>query len=108
MSSAWGKGYGTEGSIALIHHGFANTAITRVYAETMAVHVGSRRVMEKVGMRLVREFHSDWPVRMEGDEHGDVEYAVTRAEWESLRPLRGGEAGEVDLAEHEEQFGRLP
>jgi RimJ/RimL family protein N-acetyltransferase len=98
VSSAWGKGYGTEGSIALIHHGFANTAITRVYAETMAVHVGSRRVMEKVGMRLVREFHSDWPVRMEGDEHGDVEYAVTRAEWESSRPLRGGEAGEVDLS----------
>ena len=86
VSSAWGKGYGTEGSIALIDHGFANTPITRVYAETMAINIGSRRVMEKAGMRLIREFHSDWPVRIEGDEHGDVEYAITRAEWESSRP----------------------
>ena len=43
-------------------------------------------------MRLIREFHSDWPVRIDGDEYGDVEYAITRAEWESSRPVRG-EAG---------------
>ena len=85
VSSAWGKGYGTEGSIALIDRGFANTPITRVYAETMAVHIGSRRVMEKAGMRLIREFHADWPVRIPGDELGDVEYAITRDEWEAAR-----------------------
>jgi hypothetical protein len=56
----------------------------RVYAETMAVNRGSRRVMEKAGLRLVRRFHQPWPERIEGDEHGDVEYALTRAEWEEL------------------------
>jgi RimJ/RimL family protein N-acetyltransferase len=47
----------------------------------MAVHTGSRRVMEKAGMRPVRTFHADWPDRIPGDEHGDVEYAITREEW---------------------------
>ena len=51
----------------------------------MVVNVASRRVMEKVGMRLVRTFHADWPVRIDGDEHGDVEYVVTRREWEATR-----------------------
>ena len=56
-----------------------------MYAETMVVHSGSWRVMEKAGMRRVRTFHADWPVRIPGDEHGDVEYAITRAEWEADR-----------------------
>jgi hypothetical protein len=36
-------------------------------------------------MRLVREFHADWPVRIPGDEQGDVEYAITREEWAAAR-----------------------
>jgi GrpB-like predicted nucleotidyltransferase (UPF0157 family)/L-amino acid N-acyltransferase YncA len=80
--SAWGKGYGTEGSIALIRRGFTELGVRRVIAATMVTHTGSRRVMEKAGMRLVRTFHQDWPYPIPGDEHGDVEYAITREEWE--------------------------
>jgi hypothetical protein len=29
----------------------------------------------------VRTFHQEWPERIEGDEHGDVEYALTKADW---------------------------
>jgi RimJ/RimL family protein N-acetyltransferase len=79
--SAWGNGYATEGAIALIRKGFEELGVRRVVAETMAVHTGSRRVMEKAGMRPVRTFHADWPDRIPGDEHGDVEYAITREEW---------------------------
>jgi RimJ/RimL family protein N-acetyltransferase len=78
---AWGHGFGTEGSQALIDHGFEMLGVERVVAETMVVNTASRRIMEKVGMRDVRTFHADWPVRIPGDEHGDVEYAITRAEW---------------------------
>ena len=85
MKSAWGKGYATEGSRALIDMGFTTSDIARVVAETMVVHTASRRVMEKAGLRLVRTFHADWPVRVLGDEHGDVEYVVTREEWEAQR-----------------------
>jgi RimJ/RimL family protein N-acetyltransferase len=82
---AWGHGFATEGSRALIDKGFADLGVERVNAEAMAVHVASRRVMEKAGLRFVRTFHADWPVRIPGDEEGDVEYAITRAEWEADR-----------------------
>ena len=80
-SSAWGKGYATEGSRALISKGFTELGVQRVVAETMAVNSASRRVMEKAGLRYVRTFHQEWPERIEGDELGDVEYALTRVDW---------------------------
>ena len=82
---AWGNGYATEGSIRLIDRGFLTGRIRRVLAETMAVNVASRRVMEKAGMRLVRTFNAEWPVRIPGDEEGDVEYAITFDEWRAAR-----------------------
>jgi RimJ/RimL family protein N-acetyltransferase len=87
--SAWGKGYGTEGSIALIDKGFTERDVRRVVAQTVVVHTGSRRVMEKAGMQVARIFHQDWPYRIPGDEHGDVEYAITREEWEAQRASGG-------------------
>jgi RimJ/RimL family protein N-acetyltransferase len=83
---AWGHGYATEGSRALIDKAFTDLGVRRVHAETMAVHVASRRVMERSGLRYVRTFHQDWPYPIPGDEQGDVEYALTRAEWEEQRP----------------------
>ena len=83
----WGRGLATEGSRALIDHAFLHTPAHRVTAETMAVHVASRRVMEKSGMSLVKHFTADWPVRIDGDEHGDVQYAITREEWQERRQM---------------------
>ncbi len=59
----WGLGYATEGSRALVDTAFRDLGARRVYAETMAVHEASRRVMEKAGLRHVRTFHQEWPVR---------------------------------------------
>lgn len=81
--AAWGRGLATEGSRALVDLAFERLGARRVVAETMAVHVASRRVMEKAGLSLVRAFHADWPDRIPGDEHGDVEYAVTREQWQA-------------------------
>lgn len=83
--SAWGKGYATEGARALIRRAFTDLGARRIYAQTMAVNAASRRVMEKCGLRHVRTFHGDWPAPIEGHEQGEVEYAVTREEWE-LQP----------------------
>jgi RimJ/RimL family protein N-acetyltransferase len=80
--SAWGKGYATEGSRALIRKGFTELGVRRVVASTMAVNTASRRVMEKAGLTLARTFHQTWPDPIEGAEHGEVEYALTKAEWE--------------------------
>ena len=86
----WGKGYATEGSRALIDKGFAEFGVERVNASTMAVNIGSRRVMEKAGLRFARLFHADWPVSIPGDEEGDVEYAIDRAQWEADRAADAG------------------
>jgi RimJ/RimL family protein N-acetyltransferase len=85
---AWGKGYATEGARALIRKGFTDFGVQRVVASTMFVHVASRHVLEKAGLKLVRTFHQAWPVRIDGDEKGDVEYALTRAEWACATGVR--------------------
>jgi RimJ/RimL family protein N-acetyltransferase len=87
--SAWGKGFATEGSRALIRKGFTELGVRRVVAETMAVNTASRRVMEKSGLTYVRTFHQEWPDRIEGEEHGDVEYALTKADWGRQVTKRG-------------------
>lgn len=84
-ASAWGKGYATEGSLALIRKGFTELGMRRVYAQTMAVNVASRRVMEKAGMRHARTLHLTWDDPIDGSEHGEVEYELTRQEWEQAR-----------------------
>ena len=90
--AAWGKGYATEGSRALIDKAFAELGATRVFAYALAIHAASRRVMVKSGLRIIRRFHLDWPYKIPGDEHGDVEYAITRDEWRQDRrqAARGG------------------
>ena len=67
----------------MIRKGFTELGVKRVYAETMVVNIASRRVMEKAGLRYIRTFHQDCPERVPGDEHGEVEYALTKAEWEA-------------------------
>jgi RimJ/RimL family protein N-acetyltransferase len=87
--SAWNKGYATEGSRALITMGFTDLGVQRVFAHTLAVNAASRRVLEKCGLRLVRAIPYEGPDVIEGAEHGEVEYALTRPEW-----LEGHRSGE--------------
>jgi RimJ/RimL family protein N-acetyltransferase len=46
----WGKGYMTEAATALRDWAFNQPEIFRVYATTSVDNIGSRRVMEKIGM----------------------------------------------------------
>jgi RimJ/RimL family protein N-acetyltransferase len=80
--SAWGQGYATEGSRALIRKGFTEYGVQRVVAGAMAVNQASWRVMEKAGLKLVRTSHQPWPNPIDGDEFGDVEYALDKTEWQ--------------------------
>ena len=82
---AWGKGYATEGSRALIHRGFTDLGVRRVVARTMAVNTASRRVMEKAGLTHARTFYPEWPDPIAGSGQGEVEYALTKADWERRR-----------------------
>jgi RimJ/RimL family protein N-acetyltransferase len=76
--SSWDKGYATEGSRALISTGFTDLGVERVFALTMVVNTGSRHVLEKCGLTVVRTIPFDGPDGVEGAEHGTVEYALTK------------------------------
>jgi RimJ/RimL family protein N-acetyltransferase len=94
-TSAWGKGYATEGSRALIRKGFIEQGVRRVVASTYQDNIGSQRVMQKSGLTLVRTFRMtpaelaahglDPEVRWDGD---DVEYALKKADWERQEAAR--------------------
>ena len=92
---AWNKGYATEGSRALIRMGFTALGVERVFAHTMTVNNASRHVLEKCGLTLVRATPYEGADAIEGAEHGEVEYALTRPDWES------GPASEVRAGRRE-------
>ena len=80
---AWGKGYATEGSQALVDKGFLELGVNTVWGETMAVNVASQKVMEKVGMSVVEVLPTpDDMLDVEGAERGGFRFEITREQWE--------------------------
>jgi RimJ/RimL family protein N-acetyltransferase len=77
----WGKGLASEASRALLRHAFDTVQLDRVIAQTMAVNLGSQRVMQAVGMRYVRTFHPSFDDPLPGTDQGEVEYEITRERW---------------------------
>jgi ribosomal-protein-alanine N-acetyltransferase len=63
---AWGQGLATEAATAVVRYGF-DAGLTRIVACALAENVASLRVLEKVGMRRVREETTSvgWLVRFE-------------------------------------------
>ncbi|OEU94382.1 GNAT family N-acetyltransferase [Streptomyces oceani] len=88
--AAWGLGYATEGARALVRTGFEEWGVRRVTANTMVVNTPSRRVLEKTGLTLRCTYFQDWPEAIEGAEHGEVEYALDRADWPRAGPDTAG------------------
>jgi len=85
--SAWGKGYATEGSRALIRRGFVEFGVDRIVADTLVGNVRSMRVMEALGMALESEFMLDVDEFPDWDavQRRGVKYALTRETWEFAR-----------------------
>jgi RimJ/RimL family protein N-acetyltransferase len=67
----------------LISRGFTDLGVERVWAHTMTVNAGSRHVLEKCGLTMVRTIPWEGPDVIEGAEHGEVEYALIKPEWET-------------------------
>jgi len=80
---AWGRGLATEGATALAARGFADMGLARIVAVTMAVNHASRRVLEKTGFTHMRTVYPYWRDPLPGSEFGEVEYEITRDEWEA-------------------------
>ncbi|MFF0268608.1 GNAT family N-acetyltransferase [Kribbella sp. NPDC004536] len=85
LQSAWGNGYATEGTKALIAQAFTELGMERVEADTMAVNHRSRAVMRRAGLRFEKVFHVQFDDPLPGTEFGEVLYSVDRATWEAVR-----------------------
>lgn len=94
LREAWGRGYASEGSRALIAKAFTGLDVQKVVATTMAVNTRSRQVMQRVGLRFVRVFHEHFDDPLPGTEHGEVEYALDRDDWRRQSKLTTAVPGE--------------
>jgi ribosomal-protein-alanine N-acetyltransferase len=55
----WGNGLATEAAFAVLKHGIDTLGFRRVIATVQAANLASIRVIEKLGMTLVRRFDRD-------------------------------------------------
>jgi RimJ/RimL family protein N-acetyltransferase len=78
---AWGRGLASEGAVALLVHGFGTVGLDRIWAETMAVNLRSRAVLERLGLRHVRTDIRHWDEPLPGADLGEVVYELTAAEF---------------------------
>jgi ribosomal-protein-alanine N-acetyltransferase len=68
----WGRGLVTEAARASLRYGFGRVGLARVMAVTDKENLGSRRVMEKCGMRYERDaVYFDLPVVYYAVDRGD-------------------------------------
>ena len=77
----WGRGIATAALRKLLATGFDDYNLHRIWACVVPVNAGSRRVLEKAGMR--REGHSLRNLRIHGEWMDSYLYAMLREEWEA-------------------------
>jgi RimJ/RimL family protein N-acetyltransferase len=82
LQRQWRKGLASAGARELVRYGFDDVRLDRIIAQTLSVNAGSRAVMERVGLVYVRTFPTSFTVPAEGVEEGEVEYEMTREQWE--------------------------
>lgn len=77
----WGKGYATEAAREMVHYGFEELKLHRIFASHFGHNPASGKILRKLGMRhegCQREHLRKW------DEFVDSEmYGVLRQEWEA-------------------------
>ncbi|MGI8760288.1 MAG: GNAT family N-acetyltransferase [Jatrophihabitantaceae bacterium] len=81
----WRHGLASEGARELLRYGFEDLGLSRIFAQTMTVNQGSRAVMASIGMTYVRTFTGDFDDLLRGSEQGEVEYAISRRQWQARR-----------------------
>jgi RimJ/RimL family protein N-acetyltransferase len=76
-----GKGFATESARALVDWAFG-TALHRVIGRTEVRNTASRRVLEKLGMRLEARFvENEW---VKNEWQSELVYAILEREWASV------------------------
>lgn len=74
----WGKGLTTEAVKLALNFGFTDLELERIYAWTYEKNVGSRRVMEKCGLKLEGMISDAYPKHAE--KRNILNYDITKSE----------------------------
>jgi RimJ/RimL family protein N-acetyltransferase len=77
----WKRGYGTELAGELIRYGFEDLKLRRVFAPCAAVNYGSRRVMERNGMRREATHVKAFWARVDREWVDEAIYALLAEEY---------------------------
>lgn len=77
--NAWGRGIATEAGLAMLRFGFEDLNLHRVWAGCDPRNHGSRRVLEKLGMR--QEGHLRQNVLVRSTWCDTLLFAILRSEW---------------------------
>lgn len=87
-AASWGRGYATEAARTALHIGFAELDLKEIVSFTVPTNVPSRRVMERLGMTLEREF--EHPSLAEGHPlRRHVLYRLSQARYRELSQTTG-------------------
>ncbi|MDO4888724.1 MAG: GNAT family N-acetyltransferase [Actinomycetaceae bacterium] len=80
---AWHQGFATEGASAMRDYAFGIERFKLVGSYTTAANASSRRVMERIGMRLALEFDNpNLPEHL----RQCVVYTMTDGDWRNMHP----------------------
>jgi len=77
----WKKGFGTELGGKLIRYGFEDMKLRRIIAESAACNYGSRRIMERNGMRHEATYIKSRWARIDKEWIDGVGYAILAEEY---------------------------
>lgn len=77
---AWGMGYAREAAEAVLHWGFAHTALSRIVAMTVPQNSASWGLMQRLGMVRAPTLDFDHP-KVEEPIKRHIVYTMTRGDW---------------------------
>ncbi len=102
--TCWGLGYATEAARAMVHFGFQELGLHRIWGHTVAENIASQRVMEKLGMCHEGRLREN--ERFKGRWWDTVIYGILAREWQKFREKEAAmPSQEVD---QEKVAGALP
>lgn len=79
----WGNGYATEAAVKLVHFGFEELELNKIWASAMSKNPASFNVMKKIGMKFEGEFKQHI---LKWDEFEDVVFfGMTKSDYDHMR-----------------------